>query len=210
MPTGYTSDLYDGKDVSFADFVLQCARAAGAAVMLRDTDPRVVVTPENVTSDNYAERHLDEVEVELARYEKFDSNEWLSATEQYNEEIVRAREAAVAKNEQLRESYTNMIRQVDAWEPPTENHVEFKEFMLKQLQQSLDHDVDDDDPRRWYETCTVEQHREKTLARLRRDVEYYSNEAAKERERNEWRAEWVRELYKSLGVGAVQVARRGR
>jgi len=38
MPTGYTTDIYNGKDVSFRDFALNCARAFGACIMQRD-DP---------------------------------------------------------------------------------------------------------------------------------------------------------------------------
>lgn len=36
MPTGYTADLHDGKDVTFDQFVKQCARGMGALVTLRD------------------------------------------------------------------------------------------------------------------------------------------------------------------------------
>lgn len=36
MPSCYTSDIADGKDVSFNDFVLKCARAFGACIEQRD------------------------------------------------------------------------------------------------------------------------------------------------------------------------------
>jgi len=36
MPSGYTSDLYEGKNISFTQFALQCARAFGAAIDQRD------------------------------------------------------------------------------------------------------------------------------------------------------------------------------
>ena len=38
MPTGYTEDIYNGKDVTFKDFALKCARAFGACVHQRDDD----------------------------------------------------------------------------------------------------------------------------------------------------------------------------
>lgn len=36
MPTGYTSPLYEGKEISFEQFALRCARNFGALVMMRD------------------------------------------------------------------------------------------------------------------------------------------------------------------------------
>ena len=36
MPTGYTSDLYEGKNISFTEFALQCSRAFGATIDQRD------------------------------------------------------------------------------------------------------------------------------------------------------------------------------
>ena len=32
MPTGYTIDLYEGKEVTFEEFVMKCARAFGALI----------------------------------------------------------------------------------------------------------------------------------------------------------------------------------
>ena len=36
MPTGYTTDIYNGKDVTFKDFALKCARAFGACIHQRE------------------------------------------------------------------------------------------------------------------------------------------------------------------------------
>ena len=44
MPTGYTYDLYDGKDIEFPDFVMKCARAFGALIEIRD-DPMDAAIP---------------------------------------------------------------------------------------------------------------------------------------------------------------------
>jgi len=41
MPSGFTSDIYDGKKITFKDFTLKCARAFGACIHLRD-DPITV------------------------------------------------------------------------------------------------------------------------------------------------------------------------
>ena len=48
MPSGYTSDIYNGKEVTFKDFALGCARAFGACVMQRDdpADEKPKIMPE--------------------------------------------------------------------------------------------------------------------------------------------------------------------
>lgn len=35
MPTGYTSEIYQGEEVSPKDFLLTCARAFGATISMR-------------------------------------------------------------------------------------------------------------------------------------------------------------------------------
>ena len=41
MATGYTMDIYDGKNVSFEDFCLSCARAFGACILQRDDNTSI-------------------------------------------------------------------------------------------------------------------------------------------------------------------------
>ena len=36
MPTGYTHELHEGEEISFEKFVMSCARAFGALVLMRD------------------------------------------------------------------------------------------------------------------------------------------------------------------------------
>ena len=48
MPSGYTENIYYGKEVAFKDFALGCARAFGACVMQRDdpADEKPKIMPE--------------------------------------------------------------------------------------------------------------------------------------------------------------------
>ena len=45
MPTGYTLDLYNGKDITFEEFVLKCARAFGALIDMRDEPCLLYTSP---------------------------------------------------------------------------------------------------------------------------------------------------------------------
>ena len=50
MPTGYTVALYEGKDVTFEDFVMGCSRAFGALISLRD-EPNAPIPEEFKVSE---------------------------------------------------------------------------------------------------------------------------------------------------------------
>lgn len=56
MPTGYTADIKDG--ITFKTFVMNCARAFGACVELRDEPGGGEKIPESFQPSNY---HADKV-----------------------------------------------------------------------------------------------------------------------------------------------------
>ena len=66
MPTGYTADVADGKITEFTEYALQCARAFGACIMLRD-DPVSSEIPEFEPSD-YSAKELAEAEKDLSQF----------------------------------------------------------------------------------------------------------------------------------------------
>lgn len=198
MPTGYTADLYDGKDVSLPDFILGCARAFGALIEMRD-DPKDAPIPDEFTPSTY---HRDAIEkaqrrlVELAE---------MTTEEQERQSEAEHRKAVLAWKERRKESferrrrYEAMLRQVQCWTPPTPEHSGLREFMVEQLEKSIEFDCSTryDDaplalaPGAWW-TAQIE--------RAQRDVEYHSKHDAEERERAAGRTEWVRALRESLPV----------
>lgn len=68
MPTGYTADVADGKITDFVEYALQCARAFGACIMLRD-EPISSEIPEFQPSD-YNANALAEAEKTLSRFSR--------------------------------------------------------------------------------------------------------------------------------------------
>lgn len=200
MPTGYTADLYDGKEVDFPTFVLSCARAFGATILLRDHDLDVFPTEENVTSaSSYYETQLRNGREKLARFTSISEEELATETEQFNAEQIRSRNEAIAKNERIRQSYTDMLERVRAWQPPSKDHEELKTFMIKQLMGALDFDCRDPSKfTEWYPTRTPEEHQRREIESATWSIKNSTKEIEKERERNESRVKWVRELYESL------------
>ena len=64
MPTGYTASVADGRVTEFAPFALQCARAMGALIMMRD-EPHDAPIPERFEASDYYSKSLAEARERL-------------------------------------------------------------------------------------------------------------------------------------------------
>lgn len=202
MPTGYTSDIYEGKPITFPEFVMECARAFGALVTLRDA-PTTPIPDEFKPDTSYYDESLIKHRAELVRLEALAPEEIAAEHAEHRAEKLKRRTEAAVRNREMRKRYQAMLDEVDAWEPPTLDHVELKEFMQQQLRDSMKFDcpkdgyvepLGDDDPVAWYEA---------KLDRERRAIEYDEKHIADEIERAEKRTAWVRALRDSLNVEAV-------
>lgn len=139
MPSGYTADLYDLKEVSFQDFVSKCAYA----FMIEGRDYHSDTLPDKPYDydGGYHEEKLAQATQDLENFMKLSYEEVAEQnSEEYNKQLSLWSEQ-VKKNALVISAYKNMIKQVEAWTPPTENHKRLKFFMLDQLQDSIRHDT---------------------------------------------------------------------
>lgn len=201
MPTGYTAPLYEGEEIDFATFMLRCSRAWGATIMLRDHDADVLPTEENVTEGDYYANALVKAQCEYVRVRELTPEEIAAEHQAELEERLRLNAEQAAKCGEIRERYEAMLSQVEAWEPPTEEHVKFKEFVVGQLRESIDFDT------RPYsqeiEPLTDADWQAQRIERIGREMDRNKEELDKAAERNRERAAWVRALRESLeGVPA--------
>jgi 2-polyprenyl-3-methyl-5-hydroxy-6-metoxy-1,4-benzoquinol methylase len=90
-----------------------------------------------------------------------------------------------------------MIEKVENWEPPTNDHIEFKSFMLEQLRESLRFDCG---YRRAVvvEDISVEEWKSQQESRILHDIEYHKKNYAEEVQRAKERTAWVSDLRNSL------------
>lgn len=201
MPTGYTTDIKKG--ISFKDFALGCAKAFGACVTLRDQPNKVI--PDEFKPSIYYEGRIKEIKKEIKLLEIIDiKTAGIKAKEEYNREIKRYKKYIDEANE-LRKRYDAMLRDVEGWKPPTNDHIELKNFMKEQIQTSINHDCNIDyyieiledilesirllDGQKW-----INEKKEKAV----KDLEYCNKEDTKEKERVQERNDWIRELRMSL------------
>ena len=206
MPTGYTAPVQDGDITELADYALTCASGFGAMVTLRDSDQSLEATRRYVEEQSYAQESsyyadaLRKSRARLAELRSMTVEQALAAAQAAHDEVVASNERSERKRITELARYEAMIEKVEAWEPPTEDHVEFKKFMLDQLRESVKFDC------REFSMPAPEVSlawRDEEIERELRNVQRYEEEIEKESERNAARIGWVEALLDSLeGVPA--------
>lgn len=197
MPTGYTSKLYEGEPQAFPEFAMSCARAFGALILMRD-DPADAPIPDEFQPSDHHRRELAKARERLAEVQAWTDDEALADLESTRRAAAAARAKAAEKSAAVVERYKTMLDQVDDWQPPTAEHVEFKEFMREQLTESIDFDGGLGDYPHDPEATTGKAWRVDRVNRAMRDVAYHEKEYAKEVERTAGRNAWVKALRDSL------------
>ena len=194
MPTGYTEDIYEGKDVSFSDFALKCARAFGACIEQRDDDPND--KPKLIEKNNDDSYHIKRIN-EAKKWKKPTKVEF----DAYVKKQIAYYNEKIDKQNKLKDSYQKMLDKANAWTPPTKEHEGLKKFMIEQLTGSLDFDCDNDYYQRELNNIkqlTYNQYVKNMRASNKRDIEYHTNELKKDNERVDNRNAWISALYESL------------
>lgn len=204
MATGYTQPLKDGQDLTFAQFVLRCSRAMGAAIAQRDESIEVEIRLLTV-QDYYRDRvAAARAAVEAAHLRT--AEEWLALQDAEIDQATAYREKYLADVAATAERYMSMLRAVRNWQPPTEAHEGLKKFMIEQLTESLKFDCGWPSGDRWAPEVPVHvgaaEYEAQVLARLTKDLNYASEALAKEHERVRSQNEWVTALRDSLGVAS--------
>ena len=192
MPSGYTSDIYNGKEVTFKDFALGCARAFGACVMQRDdpADEKPNIMPE----ESY---HTEELK-KLKKFKKPTKAQFNS----YVKETIADCEKSIKEKNELKKRYSDMIENAKNWQPPTKEHERLKAFMIEQLTDSRNFDCGGLD---YYEheikvvsAMTYKDYVTKKLIEHDRSIERHKEYEARDINNIKQRNKWIKDLYDSL------------
>jgi hypothetical protein len=206
MPTGYTAPVGDGKMTEFADYALNCARAFGALIMLRDSDQSLEATKRYIAAeaynhaaeDSYHVRSLATAKTKVASLKAMTDEEIMAAAQAARDERLAANEQYRQEKALTQQRYEAMIAKVEGWEPPTEDHGKFKEFMLSQLTESISFDCGDFDWPAPELPATPAIWRAQQLAQTYQEIARAELSIAEEQARNEERRSWVTNLVESL------------
>lgn len=194
MPTGYTAAVADGTITEFGPFVMQCARAMGACITMRD-DPSDAPIPERFEPSTYYEEHLEDARKRLSWLRSLTPAEQETEAEAEHTKALEGHRKFNADRERENTRYQAMIDKVAVWSPPTEDHENLKDFMLEQLRISIS-TYENPEPTRlsgdaWYA---------KALGDAMSEVDWLEEKNAEEIERTEGRNKWLRELRASLAA----------
>ncbi len=135
MPTGYTAAIEDGEITTGKDFLMRCARAFGVCIDLRD-EPLSTPIPEKFEVDNYYYDSVRKAKEELAKYKAMTLEEAQKTLDQEHEREIISNIEGVARHKRIKRAYDNVLQEVVEWEPPTEEHVNLKEFAIDQISKS--------------------------------------------------------------------------
>jgi len=200
MPTGYTAPLHDGQDLTFAQFVLRCSRAMGAAIMQRDESIDVEIQLRTV--DDHYQANIDKARAELDTAESRSQDEWLALQEKEIVEATAAREKTIAETAAMRQRYLGMLRAVEQWTPPTGEHFGLKRFMVEQLQESLRFDCGWPINNGWAPDVPVRvdaaEYKARGISRLTKGLNYATEALTEEYARVRGQNAWVKALRDSL------------
>lgn len=195
MPTGYTVKIKDG--ISFEEFALECARAFGACATMRDTNNEI---PKEFFPNPYHANRLAEALEELRVLDNLSETEIAAEAEfEYLEQKEQNKKNIKEKNE-LKRQYEEMLGRVLSWNPPTEDHIRLKEFMIKQIEESIDFDCYISPEKESYEDEVWKP--ANWFSRKRKnivhDIKYHQDELVKEIMRVKERNRWLVDLRNSL------------
>ena len=198
MPTGLTSKIYEGKDITFKEFALLCARQFGALIHMRDEPldaPIVKREPDSFYSDKL--RNL------YAELENFHNNpptpESLAIKWEREVKRLKAEDARYNKKKrELKQRYENMLELVKNWPPPTAEHQKLKSFMISQLETSIQSDCNEWDSVSRFPS--KEQYVEDNITprRIEKDIVYYQDKRNSELLHIEQCNKWIDQLVESL------------
>lgn len=198
MPTGYTHSVQEGKTTEFADYALQCARAFGALIMLRD-EPSDAPVPKTIEAQTeYYDGRLKESSARLEELEAMTPAQMQeAATEDFNARVAAWHGRRTRKVTE-KSRYEAMLEKARAWTPPTTEHAELKSFMEDQLLKSIDFDCRDSQFDPEPASLAASEWHAKAIAECARDVEYATEGRAKEISLADGRNAWLSALRKSL------------
>lgn len=197
MPSSYTAKISEG--CSFKEYAISTMRQFGACVMLREEDGKVIPTQENVkdTSTYYEDRLAKAIK----ESERSDESILIDFDEYIENKIDGYREA-INEHIILKFKYEDMIKKVETMVSPSADHNGWKDFMIKQINDSIEWDCGIE----YYEEAlngahnlTPEQYLKDNRDSQKSDIEYNTKHLKKQNKGNDDRAEWVK-----LAIEAIE------
>jgi hypothetical protein len=200
--TGYTQELIDS-DLDFTGWAFLCARAMGVCITMRD-EPLSTPIPEEFKPSEYHLEAYQKAEATVATLEKMSHAKRISWGNQQKKKQIKILGDLAVKNDNNRilVKMQLILQKTHEWQPPTEDHKKFKDFMVQQLTDSISSSSSGlnyyKEEQQKLSTRTPLEHFNIELDKARRDVSYHKKEWDEEVKRTEERNKWIKSLRDSL------------
>lgn len=197
MPTGYTEGVAKGEITTLKEFALLCSRNFAPVYSVMRDAPLSKSIPQVIEPDTFYLEKLEETNKKYQEFLTMSEEEkkalYESSIREKSERNKELLEIAVKNNEK----YTDMLKKVEGWEPPTKSHIGLKQFMINQLTISLE------DVKYYSKLDSAEPYSYKEFLKdykdnLISDIKYYTDNWKEAVRRAEEGTKWLAALRESL------------
>lgn len=200
MPSSYTAYILEDKLSKPSDFAKLCARAFGACINQRDDSlDAPLEIPKAETS--YCEDCLKDAEKKIQKLARMTKTQRINYGKRVIREGIKSAKASIEKHNRNKEKLEKVLLWVYSYVPPTSEHVNFKDFMVQQITDTLKWDGDDSyyqKSLREYEQAVPIQIWADHLTMAVEDIPRYEKRIEEEIARTNERADWIQKLIDSV------------
>lgn len=202
MPSGYTHGILNGTIKTFKEFALKCSEA----FLIQFRNGETEYTP-RVPSD-YHPNQMKFIRERVAELNQISNSELIAIKVAASEQSIAKEEENLAITIEKKKNIDKLLEDAINFNPPTDKHEEFKDFMISQLQETINFDFDIN-----YKINRIEELkkllvdlknlnpfsiRAARLNDLNEDYKYHANQYEKEIQSCKESNEWYKELLKSI------------
>ena len=167
----------------------------GACVHMRE-DSLDALLPQVIKPDPYNKIKWHEAEDKLQKLKLLTATEIADRCVEFNQKQATHDEEYRTKEAAIEQRYRKMLAQVEAWTPPSPEHVRFKEFMIEQLNTGGVLNCDYERPK--FEPKTPDQWILGEIESAEYDIRYHKEHWEKDQANAKMATEWLQQLYASL------------
>lgn len=196
MPSGYTSDIYDGTNTDPRDYVLRAARGLGFLMHMRDDKHDAPIRKREVS--DYYEKGLAEAYAELEFAETASDD----ALGKRQGDEVAASHTSAERSERIQNErkarYDEVMDRLVDWAPRTESGQRVREYAIEHLQESINFDTGYDVWRYVQKPMPLDEYRTHLIENAQRKVTMRFDDVERERKNKEETDRWIDGLMEDL------------
>lgn len=203
MPTGYTAGIIDGTTKDFKAYAKDCMRNFGACIHMRDSKFSDEWKPDTVS--DYHPKEIVRLEKEQRELAAMTDADLLALRKKQLNRDIRYHKKGIQKQAETESILNKFLVQSKAFEAPTAEHTGIRDFMIKQIEDTIDFDC-----RSTYhadnvlkaqdelKSLDVVKIRSDKQEAIQKDLAYHKEHLEQDKKRVAGRNKWVTDFLASL------------